>query len=130
MALALPPPVAAPLALRGSIRTELSQVPSLYQVLDLAAMNRPDLRSFQLGMSRAAAEVDLAVKERYPDVFVLYTPWGLTDNSALGERNAESWGISGMASVPLFNRNQGNIRRAQLSRQQTGLELAQLQRQV
>ena len=130
MALALPPPVAAPLALRGSIRTELSQVPSLDQVLDLAAMNRPDLRSFQLGMSRAAAEVDLAVKERFPDVFVLYTPWGLTDNSALGERNAESWGISGMASVPLFNRNQGNIRRAQLSRQQTGLELAQLQRQV
>lgn len=130
MALALPPPVAAPLALRGSIRTELSQVPSLDQVLDLAAMNRPDLRSFQLGISRAAAEVDLAVRERYPDVFVLYTPWGLTDNSALGERNAESWGISGMTSVPLFNRNQGNIRRAQLSRQQTGLELAQLQRQV
>ncbi|MFM1904618.1 MAG: Cobalt-zinc-cadmium resistance protein CzcC, partial [Planctomycetota bacterium] len=57
-------------------------------------------------------------------------PWGLTDNSAIGERNAESWGISGMASVPLFNRNQGNIRRAQLSRQQTSLEWAQLQRQV
>ncbi len=93
-------------------------------------MNRPDLRAFQLGMQRAGAEIDLAVKERYPDVFVLYTPWGLTDNSALGERNAESWGLSGMASVPLFNRNQGNIRRARLSREQTGLELAQLERQV
>jgi cobalt-zinc-cadmium efflux system outer membrane protein len=129
-ALSLPAPVGAPLQLRGSIRTEVSQVPGLEQVLDLAMMNRPDLRAFQLGMSRAAAEVDLAVKERYPDVFVLYTPWGLTDNSAIGERNAESWGISGMASVPLFNRNQGNIRRAQLSRQQTSLEWAQLQRQV
>lgn len=129
-ALSLPAPVGAPLQLRGSIRTEVGQVPCLEQVLDLAMMNRPDLRAFQLGMSRAAAEVDLAVKERYPDVFVLYTPWGLTDNSALGERNAESWGISGMASVPLFNRNQGNIRRAQLSRQQTSLEWAQLQRQI
>lgn len=129
-ALALPSPGQAPLPLRGSLHTDVGQVPALEQAIHLALVNRPDLRAFQLGIQRAGAEIDLAVKERYPDVFVLYTPWGLTDNSALGERNAESWGLSGMASVPLFNRNQGNIRRAQLSREQTGLELAQLERQV
>jgi len=129
-ALSLPAPAEAPLELRGSLRTDLSQVPALEQTIQLAQINRPDLRAFQLGIQRAGAEIDLAVKERYPDVFVLYTPWGLTDNSGIGERNAESWGISGMASVPLFNRNQGNIRRAQLSREQTSLEWAQLQRQV
>lgn len=130
VALALPSPAVAPLSLRGSLHTDVGQVPALEQAIQLAVMNRPDLRAFQLGIHRAGAEIDLAVKERYPDVFVLYTPWGLTDNSALGERNAESWGLSGMASVPLFNRNQGNIRRARLSREQTGLELAQLERQV
>lgn len=129
-ALALPAPAEAPLELRGTLRTDLAQVPALEQTIQLAILNRPDLRAFQLGIQRAGAEIDLAVKERYPDVFVLYTPWGLTDNSGIGERNAESWGISGMASVPLFNRNQGNIRRAQLSREQTSLEWAQLQRQV
>jgi cobalt-zinc-cadmium efflux system outer membrane protein len=63
-------------------------------------------------------------------VFVLYTPWGLTDNSAIGGRNAESWGVSGMASVPLFNRNQGNIRRAQLTGNQTRIEWELLQRRI
>jgi len=119
-----------PLRLRGSLQTDVAQVPSLEQAIQLALMNRPDLRAFHLGVQRAGAEIDLAVKERFPDVFVLYTPWGLTDNTGIGEQNAESWGISGMASVPLFNRNQGNIRRAQLSREQTSLEWAHMQRQV
>ena len=74
--------------------------------------------------------MQLAIKERYPDVFVLYTPWGAVDNSALGAQNATSWGISGMASIPLFNRNQGNIRRAELSRSQAEIEVDHLMRQI
>jgi cobalt-zinc-cadmium efflux system outer membrane protein len=128
--LARPAPEVMPFDVRGTILTDVFSVPVTDQLVDLAMVNRPDLRAFHLGMSRAAAEVDLAVKERYPDVFVLYTPWGLTDNSAIGGRNAESWGVSGMASVPLFNRNQGNIRRAQLTGNQTRIEWELLQRRI
>jgi len=128
--LSRPAPEVMPFEIRGSIHTDISGVPGAEQMLDLARANRPDLRAFRLGMHRAAAEVDLAVKERYPDVFVLYSPWGLTDNSAIGGQNATSWGVSGMASVPLFNRNQGNIRRAELSGRQTRIEWEQLERQI
>lgn len=128
--LALPSPDVAPLEVRGSIQTNASGLPGVDQLLELACANRPDLRAYQLGVQRAAAEVDLAVKERYPDIFVLYTPWGYRDNTPTGGQSVSSWGISGMASIPLYNRNQGNIRRAELNVGQTRLEWAHLTRQV
>jgi cobalt-zinc-cadmium efflux system outer membrane protein len=126
----LPAPDVVPLEVRGSIRTDISGLPDAEQLLELACANRPDLRAYQFGVNRAAADVDLAVKERYPDIFVLYTPWGLRDNSQVGGQNANSWSISAMASVPLFNRNQGNIRRAEVNVGQTRLEWQHLARQV
>lgn len=128
--LAFPAPEAVPLEIRGSLQTDVSSLPDAEQLLQLANANRPDLRAFQLGVRRAAADVDLAVKERYPDIFVLYTPWGVTDNSQVGGQNATSWSVSAMASVPLFNRNQGNIRRAEVNVNQTQLEWEQLTRQI
>jgi len=128
--LALPPPEIAPFDIRGSIQTNDSGFPKVAQLLELAWANRPDLQAYQLGLRRAQAEVDLAVKERYPDVFFLYTPWGLKDNTPTGGQNTASWGVSAMASIPLFNRNQGNIRRAELNVLQTNLEWQNLTRQV
>ncbi len=128
--LALPAPDVVFLEVRGSIRTDLSGLPDTEQLLELAYANRPDLRAYQLGVNRAAADVNLAVKERYPDIFVLYTPWGLRDNSQTGGQNASSWGISAMASIPIFNRNQGNIRRAEVNVGQTKLEWQHLTRQI
>jgi len=86
--------------------------------------------AYHLGFHRAEAEVDLARKERYPDVFVLYSPYGLRDNGPTGGQNATSWGLSFMASVPIFNRNQGNIRRAEVNVGQTRTEWVALTRQV
>jgi cobalt-zinc-cadmium efflux system outer membrane protein len=128
--LMLPSPEVAPLEIRGSIQSDATALADVDQLLELAQMNRPDLRAYQLGVGRASAEVDLAVKERYPDVFVLYTPWGIKDNTASGGQNTSSWGVSGMASIPIFNRNQGNIRRAELNVGQTRMEWAHLSRQI
>lgn len=128
--LAMPTPDVVPFEIRGTIHTDLSGLPEVEQLLDLAYTNRPDLRAYQLGVNRAAADVDLAVKERYPDIFVLYTPWAMRDNSAENLQNSNSWGISAMASVPIFNRNQGNIRRAEINVAQTRLEWQNLTRQV
>ena len=128
--LMVPAPDVIPLDIRGSIRTDDAGLPDVDQLLELANANRPDLRAYQLGVRRAAADVDLAVKERYPDIFVLYTPWGVKDNTATGGQNLPAWGLSAMATVPIFNRNQGNIRRAELTVSQTKLEWQHLTRQV
>ena len=128
--LVLPSPDEVPLDILATIRTYTEMIPPAEELLQLARRHRPDLQAFLLGTHRASAEVELAVKERYPDVFVLYTPWGAVDNTALGAQNATSWGISGMASVPLFNRNQGNIRRAEASRSQAATELDLISRQI
>jgi|GEM_PF-1024255 cobalt-zinc-cadmium efflux system outer membrane protein len=126
----LPDPGEVPFDIRGTLHTDTNAIPPADQLVQVARQNRPDIQAFSLGVQRASAEVQLAVKERYPDVFVLYTPWGMVDNTALGAQNATSWGVSGMASVPLFNRNQGSIRRAEASRSQAEIELDQLCRRI
>lgn len=130
LALVLPNPDEVPFEIRGTLHTDTASIPAADELFTIAKQHRPDLRAFFLGVQRASAEIQLAIKERYPDVFVLYTPWGAVDNSALGAQNATSWGISGMASIPLFNRNQGNIRRAELSRSQAEIEVDHLMRQI
>lgn len=128
--LAIPSPDVTRFEIRGSLQTNVTTLPGVDQLLELACANRPDLRAYQMGVQRASAEVDLAIKERYPDIFVLYTPWGYRDNAPTGGQSVSAWGISGMASIPLYNRNQGNIRRAELNVGQTRLEWAQLTRQI
>jgi len=130
LALVLPNPDEVPFEICGTLHTDIAAIPPAGDLLQIAKQHRPDLHAFFLGVQRASAEVQLAIKERYPDVFVLYTPWGAVDNTALGAQNATSWGISGMASIPLFNRNQGNIRRAELSRSQAEIEVDHLVRQI
>ncbi len=125
-----PAPDVHPYEIRASVTSALEVLPHPEEAVSLAQQNRPDLRAYYLGLARANAEVDLATKERYPDVFVLYTPWGLTDNTPTGGQDASSWGLSGMASVPLFNRNQGNIRRAEVSSHQARVEWQQVQDRV
>lgn len=125
-----PPPDVHPFDIRATVSSALEGLPHPEEAIALAQESRPDLRAYHLGLARASAEVALATKERYPDVFVLYTPWGLTDNTPTGGQDASSWGLSGMASVPLFNRNQGNIRRAELSSHQARIELQQVRDRV
>ena len=96
----------------------------------MAQSIRPDLTAYRLGVRRAAADVRLAEAEKLSDVFVLWSPYELRDNSPTGGQNATSWSFAGFGSVPLFNRNQGNIRRAQLNVTQTRVELAGLEQQI
>jgi cobalt-zinc-cadmium efflux system outer membrane protein len=91
---------------------------------------RPDLAAFRLGVGRAQAEVQLAQREAVADFFVLYTPYSERINSPLGAQNATSWGIGGFTSIPLLNRNQGNIARARQTVSQTRIETAGVERRI
>ena len=118
------------LAVRGSIATPSDNLAPLEELIGMAQANRPDLMAYRLGIQRAQSDVNLARAEAFPDVFVLYTPFGFRNNTPTGGQDATSWSLGVMASVPLFNRNQGNIRRAQINVSQTTIELAGIQRQI
>ena len=72
----------------------------------------------------------LAEAEKYTDLFMLWSPWELRNDQPTGGQNATSWSVAAFGSVPIFNRNQGNIRRAQVNVTQTQTELAGIERQV
>lgn len=118
------------LQVRGTILTKTDQLSPVEDLVGLAQANRPDLMAYRLGIQRAQADVSLAKAEAFPDVFVLYTPYGFRNNGPTGGQNATSWSLGMMASVPLFNRNQGNVRRAEINVSQTRTELSGLERQI
>ena len=118
------------LAVRGRVVTPTDRIAPLEELIGLAQANRPDLMAYRLGIQCAQADVSLARAEAFPDMFVLYTPFGFRNNTPTGGQDAASWSLGVMASVPLFNRNQGNIRRAEINVSQTNIELAGIQRQI
>ncbi len=128
--LAIPPQQADCLEVRGIIRDTSPPLPCTEELIQTALQARPDLMAFQLGVDRATATVQLAKAERFEDVFLFYTPFNIANNAPTGGQNATSWGAGVLLPLPIFNRNQGNIRRAQVNVSQTQIELAGAERQV
>jgi outer membrane protein, heavy metal efflux system len=120
----VPPNEAECFDVRGAIGGYDLELPPLEKLLEIAMELRPDLNGYRLGVKRAQDEVRLAKADRWADVYVLYTPWQLQNNSATGQQNATSWSLGALVTLPVFNRNQGNISRAQITVSQTVIELA------
>ena len=126
----IPPGEADGLEIRGSIREEAAPPPPPDDLGRLALCIRPDVLSYRLGVRRAQEDVRLQRAERFPDVFVLYTPYGFRNNAPVDEKSATSWSIGALVSIPILNRNQGNIRHAKHNVIQTQIELSGLEKQV
>jgi cobalt-zinc-cadmium efflux system outer membrane protein len=126
----LPPAESECLELRGAIGGLDLTLPTLEEMVEVAQRVRPDLNAYRLGVKRAQAEVQMARADRWADVFVLYTPWQYQDNSPLGVPSATSWSLGALVTLPVFNRNQGNIARARNTVTQTLIELQGRERQV
>lgn len=115
---------------RGAIVGFDVDLPCEDKLIDLALEARPDLTAYRLGIQRAQNEVQLARKERFSDVFILYTPWSYVDNSPINAQSTNSWGLSALVTLPVFNRNQGNIARAEITVSQVVIELQGREQQV
>jgi cobalt-zinc-cadmium efflux system outer membrane protein len=126
----IPPAEADAVELRASIRDEADPPPPVDDLGRLALCVRPDIVSYRIGVRRAQDDVRLQRAERFPDVFVLYTPYGFRNNAWVDAKSVTSWSIGAMVSIPIFNRNQGNIRRAEHTVVQTRIELTGLEKQV
>lgn len=125
-----PPGGEQSLDVRGSIRPNLPAPPTAEQLVPLALSTRPDLIAFRLGLRRATADVRLQRANRFADVYVLAQPYTFQNNEPLGLKSAHSWALGVTVPLPIYNRNQGNIARAQLNVTQTQIELANQERAV
>ncbi|MBX6313880.1 MAG: TolC family protein [Isosphaeraceae bacterium] len=126
----LPPAEAETIRIRGTIRDLVPPPPPEDQLIRLALGVRPDLVAYRLGVQRAISDVRLAEKNRLSDIYVLYQPYTFQNNTPFGTKSATSWALGVTVPLPILNRNQGNIRRAQINVQQTQTELAALERQA
>jgi len=126
----VPASVAESIEVRGSLHDKAPPPPPREDLLGIAQSERPDLNAFRLGVRRAQADVRLSQKERFPDAFVLYSPYEYRNNAPTGGQSVASFSVAAMATVPLFNRNQGAIRRAELNVEQTRMEWQALGRKV
>ena len=110
---------------------QLRDVPlSREDLIAKALAGRPDLFAIKMGVIRANADVRLAKANAYPDVYLLYQPYTFQNNTYLGVPSAYSWTLGLTATVPLYNRNQGNITRAKINVSQTQLQASSQERQV
>lgn len=128
--LAIPREQAAQIEIRGLLRPPENPPPPREVLVQMALDNRPDVVAFRLGISRAQADAQVARKERFEDIFVIYSPYQFQNNGPIGGQNATSFSFGRMGSIPLFDRNQGEIRRADLNVAQTRAALATIERQA
>jgi cobalt-zinc-cadmium efflux system outer membrane protein len=126
----IPPVQADALELRGGITDRFPPPPPLDVLNQIALTVRPDIVSYRLGISRAEADVKLALANRFTDVYVLYQPYTFQNNQPYGLKSPMSWALGVTVPIPIYNRNQGAIQRAKLNVTQTQIQLMTLEHQA
>ena len=108
---------------RGTIY-DLSASPTIEEALIETGLNAGPTRFRSATGWVAQADVTNARAQRFSDVYLLYQPYTMQNNNWQGLKNAYSWTLGVTVSLPVFNRNQGNIMRSKLNAEQSKLELA------
>jgi len=128
--LSLPREEAAALEVRGTLRDLVPPPAPTLELLPIAVAARPDLAVYRWNVCRALADVRLAKANRFSDVYVLYQPYTYQDLAPFGFAPARSWAVGATVTAPIFDRNQGNIRRAAVNVDQSRLEMQAVERRV
>lgn len=128
--LAIPREQCGQIEVRGRIRPPEPPLPHREALVQMALASRPDVEAFRLGISRARADAHVAKKERIDDIFLVYSPFVFQNNVPIGKQSVTSFSVGVMGSVPIFDRNQGEIRRADANVSQSQTALAAIERQT
>lgn len=126
--LGMTPQEAEAMEIRGSLKDTYPPPPPDEELVRIALTSRPDINSFRLGVSRAEADVRLARANILQDVYVLYQPYTLQDNTWQGLKSPTSWALGVTIPIPVYNRNQGVILRSKLNVTQTQIQLSAQER--
>lgn len=89
----------------------------LGELINRAKVTRPDLVALEYKLSEAEADVWNQEAQGMPQV-ALSAGYSLQEQVPVGLRNTSLWSASVQATVPIFNWNQGNIRKAKSARLQ------------
>jgi cobalt-zinc-cadmium efflux system outer membrane protein len=119
----IPTDQAEGLEIRGTIHDRLPSPPPVDELIGITLACRPDLAAFRLGIARAQADVRLAERNRFQDVYLLYQPYTY-------EAGVRSWAVGATVPLPVYNRNQGNIERAKINVSQVRTELSAQEQRV
>ena len=91
------------------------EIPAYMTILDSAKKNRPDLLLAYSGVRYSEQNLKLQQATGVPDLTL-----GIA-NVGAGSVVPDYWGITANIDVPVFNRNQGNIRSAKAAKSQADL---------
>ncbi|MEN9680311.1 MAG: hypothetical protein RLZZ627_204 [Pseudomonadota bacterium] len=103
------------------------------KAFDLAEQNRPDLVALHHALDLASQNITVEERRAYPEV---KPGFGYTKQfqGEVEQPNAQSWNVILEMSMPIFNRNQGNIDKAKSLRVQAehnlGLQLVNLRAEI
>src|SRR5262249_1856641 len=100
------------------------------ELVQKAVRARPDLLAVKFAVRRAQADLRLARANGYPDVYLLYQPFTFQNNTYLGVPSSYSWTLGLTATVPIYNRNQGNVTRAKVNITQSEIQAVSAERGV
>jgi outer membrane protein, heavy metal efflux system len=109
---------------RGDLDAPLNGGPlPVEQAFALAQDNRPDIQSLRWQVSKAEADVVVEDKKAFPQVTPMFGYTRQFQGAALGMPDADSWDVTVTATLPVFDRNQGNRMKAQSVAAQNRLNL-------
>jgi outer membrane protein, heavy metal efflux system len=128
--LAAPPEQADNLAPNGSIRDTAPLPPAVDDLVRLALKVRPDLMAYRLNVDRVQAQVQRTRAERIEDVILFYTPYQIQDFPGQSAQAALGWEAGALVVLPVFDRKQGDIARANVEVKQTQTEVQGAEQQV
>lgn len=94
-----------------------SDAVSLEQSLVLAEMSRPDLESLRWQATKAGADIVVEQRAAKPAIAPSFG-WTHQYQKVIEQPDADSWNANVTMSVPIFDRNQGKIAKAQASHRQ------------
>ena len=90
---------------------------SLEQAILLAESSRPDLESLRWQATKAGADIVVEQRAAKPAIAPSFG-WTHQYQKAIEQPDADSWNANVTMSVPIFDRNQGRIAKAQASQRQ------------
>ena len=100
-------------------RQLLSPLVDVDQSLVVAQQSRPDLQAIQWRMTKAGADIVVEQRAARPSIAPSLGYAHQYQEKAIGFPDANSWSAALTMSVPIYNRNQGNIEKATAEERRT-----------
>lgn len=90
----------------------VQEFPDVEDALAMAVENRPDITALQRKIAQANAEAESERRQAFPEVTPMIGYTRQFQEKAIGFPDANSFGLGLEMGLPIFDRNQGNRRRA------------------